>query len=244
MFSKTVRRGKMLVTWKLCVRPRRWIWKGRHALDPGTVQQHGTARGAMRPLTRLNSVDLLGAVRTDDRVALALVNVEGHRADDLGVAPKLLLRSRNCSAIGVAAALGLPERRCATLPPGRAPWGGRDQTPPNVAARRSPGGQRLGAARDATPERRCATLPRGERLGRPAHGLPERRCATLPRGASALGRPGALYRALSAARADASLRWRAPMRPRDAPRAAKNEKAADQHHSRGEPRPRRRGVDR
>ena len=58
MFSNTVRRGKMLVTWKLRASPRRLTWCGLRPVISTPSSRIEPRVGANRPLTRLKRVDL------------------------------------------------------------------------------------------------------------------------------------------------------------------------------------------
>ena len=58
MFSKTLSRGKMFVTWKLRDSPRRLIMNGARPVMLSPFSRTSPELTGKRPLTRWNSVDL------------------------------------------------------------------------------------------------------------------------------------------------------------------------------------------
>src|SRR5258708_4864148 len=175
MFSNTVSRGKMFVTWKLRASPRRAMWNGRMPAISSPFSAIDPFEGARRPLTRLKSVDLpapLGPM-------IAWRSPTGISSDTprmIAVAPKLLCTSRSVSAlsgIGGLDAVGVAGKlpRCANAGRGAAqekesgerdrrrteprPWRGGVHRDPEELHARSGLGLRRQSIRDLEERRRA-----------------------------------------------------------------------------------------
>src|SRR5438552_3906492 len=133
MFSKTLLRGKMLVTWKLRESPRRLMRQGREPAISSPCILIDPLVGAKRPLTRLKRVDLpapLGPMIAWRSPA----GISSETPRMMRVAPKLLRTSSSRSAPSATSGSGpglfggeAPGRRDARRYPPPRRISGRDE---------------------------------------------------------------------------------------------------------------------
>ena len=198
----------MLVTWKLRDRPLRLISNGRRPVMSSPLSR--IAPGAHREAAgdQVEQRRLAGAVRADDRVALAARRSRATRRWMISVAPKLLCTSRELER-GASCALACSSR---CIAPQRARDAARDaqRKRDQPAGERAPRSAIHGAARRA----RRAPMPnerqRGARAVRRRAGRPistsrsGRRARPAPAARRERVRPGAARRE-AAARGSAAI---------------------------------------
>ena len=102
---------KMLVIWKLRARPRRLISYGLQAVDALAVEQDLAAGRPEAAADEIEERRLAGAVRADDRDALARRDGEVGAADDLGLA-EATCAGPSARRAGTLMARHVAPRRC------------------------------------------------------------------------------------------------------------------------------------